>query len=325
METAIRHPMRYVARQTGLKPYLIRTWEERYGAVSPQRSRSNRRLYTDADIQRLILLKKAVDGGHTISAVAPLSDQDLRELLQNRVADTKVADRASKALAKHAAAALGEDAARRVEAALGHVLRLDAGGLERVLNDAAVEMPRQAFLQHIIFPLFNRIGALWQAGELKIVNEHMASVTVRAMLWDMLRAVDVAETAPRIIVATPVGHWHEFGALASALAASESGWRACYFGPNLPCEEIAYAARKLDARALCLSLCHRIDDQAIPGQLTRLREVVGPELAVFVGGAGAEAAINIIRRIQALCVNDLESFRRRLEQLASNSMDTEEG
>jgi len=311
METQIKHPMQYAARQTGLKPYLIRTWEERYGAVSPQRSPSNRRLYSDADIQRLILLKQAVDGGHTISAVAPLSDRDLRELLQNRGADPSAPQAPTPEQ-------VPTDAALRVEAALEHVLRLDARGLERVLYDAAVDMPRQGFLQHLILPLFRRIGAMWQSGKLKIVNEHMASVTVRAMLWEMLRSVDVAETAPRIVVATPVGHWHEFGALASALAASESGWRACYFGPNLPCEEMAYAVRQLDARALSLSLCHRIDDRNTSGELTRLRRVIGQEVAVFVGGPGADAAANVVRRIKALLISDLELFRRRLEQIASS-------
>lgn len=316
METRIRHPMRYVARQTGLKPYLIRTWEERYGAVSPQRSASNRRLYSDADIQRLSLLKQAVDGGHAISTVAPLGDRDLRELLQQRGPHEPGSP------ANLNSGPLAGDAAQRVESALEHVLGLDPRGLESVLNDAAVEMPRQAFLEHLVFPLFTRVGDLWQAGRMKIINEHMASVIVRAMLWDMLRGVDVAETAPRIVVATPVGHWHEFGALASALVASESGWKACYFGPNLPSEEIAYAVRKLEARALCLSLCHRIGDRTVPGELTRLRELMGPATAVFVGGAGADAALETIRRIDGRLVNDFKTFRRLLEQLASEGSAT---
>ena len=89
------------------------------------------------------------------------------------------------------------------------------------------------------------------------------------MLWDMLRSIEISETAPRIVVATPVGHWHELGALIAALAASESGWRALYFGPNLPSEEIVYAVKKLGAQALTLCLSHSLNDQKIPIELSR--------------------------------------------------------
>jgi hypothetical protein len=88
---------------------------------------------------------------------------------------------------------------------------------------------------------------------------------------------------------------------------------------------MAYAVRQLDARALSLSLCHWIDDRNTTGELTRLRRVIGPEVAVFVGGAGADAAADVVRRIGALLINDLKVFRRRLEQLASNGWKDTDG
>jgi len=306
--------MQYVARRTGLKPYLIRTWEERYNAVRPQRSESNRRRYSDADIARLILLKKAVDSGHTISAVAPLSDHDLRTLVQT-LDNQGYWDGESPPRPVPDPRNSGDTAAQGIEAALDAILRLDAGGLERALTQAAVEMTRPTFLQQLVMPLFTQIGALWRAGKLKIINEHMASVTVRSVLWDMLRTIDVAATAPRILVATPVGHWHEIGAIAAALAASESGWRACYFGPNLPSEEIAYAARRLETRALCLSLCHRLDDHHLPMEMTKLRRTVGKDMPVFVGGVGSGTITVLARELDIEIIHDLTMFRKRLEKI----------
>lgn len=307
--------MRYVARRTGLKPYLIRTWEERYAAVCPRRSETNRRLYSDADIERLILIKRAVDSGHTISTVAALSDSDLRSLVQAGDTETQRVDGETPSIRTPDAADPQEDSGERVRAALDHILRLDANGLERVLTAAAVELSRRAFVQQVVMPMFRQIGTLWQSGDLKIVNEHMASVTVRAILWDMLRTVEVAATAPRIVVATPVGHWHEFGALASALAASESGWRACYFGPNLPSEEIAYAAQQLEARALCLSLCHQLDDRHLPVEMTKLRRAIGDQLPLFVGGTGSSIVAKLSDRLKLSVVNDLDLFRQQLEEM----------
>lgn len=310
--------MRYVARQTGLKPHLIRTWEERYGAIRPQRSASNHRLYADNEIERLSLLKEAVDCGHAISTLAPLSDSDLRGLVErSRKGKQGFQKDSGGALPAVSEPASSEMSGEWVDAALAPILRLNAQNLENVLGQAAVAMPRQVFLEQLVVPLFNRVGTLWQSGRLKIVNEHLASSVVRAVLWDMLRTVAPAETAPRIIVATPVGHWHDIGALASALTASEAGWQACYFGPNLPAEEIAYAALELEGRALCLSIGHHLDDRTLPIELKVLRRAVGSRMPLFVGGAGADRAVRMAPEAHAQLVDRLEALRRRLNALTA--------
>ena len=52
-----------VAERTGLSQELLRAWERRYDAVVPVRSEGGQRLYTDADVDRLRLLRLAVEGG----------------------------------------------------------------------------------------------------------------------------------------------------------------------------------------------------------------------------------------------------------------------
>jgi DNA-binding transcriptional MerR regulator len=52
-----------VARLLGITPSTIRTWEERYGVVSPQRSPGGRRLYSRDEVDRLRFVKLKVDEG----------------------------------------------------------------------------------------------------------------------------------------------------------------------------------------------------------------------------------------------------------------------
>jgi DNA-binding transcriptional MerR regulator len=52
-----------VARLLGITPSTIRTWEERYGMVSPQRSPGGRRLYSRDEVDRLRYVKMKVDEG----------------------------------------------------------------------------------------------------------------------------------------------------------------------------------------------------------------------------------------------------------------------
>lgn len=66
-----------VARSTGISVATIRIWEHRYGVVEPLRSAKNNRLYSRSDIERLSLLKSAVDEGHAIGTIAALSNDQI--------------------------------------------------------------------------------------------------------------------------------------------------------------------------------------------------------------------------------------------------------
>jgi DNA-binding transcriptional MerR regulator len=70
-----------VANLTGLDVHTIRAWERRHAAVNPTRSDGGSRLYDEAAVERLQLLKALVDCGEPIRAAAALSDAELRERL----------------------------------------------------------------------------------------------------------------------------------------------------------------------------------------------------------------------------------------------------
>ena len=76
-----RHLIQVVGRRTGISSDVIRAWERRYGAVVSNRTDTNRRLYTDADIEKLTLLKRAINAGRRIGDIASLSYDDLFELV----------------------------------------------------------------------------------------------------------------------------------------------------------------------------------------------------------------------------------------------------
>lgn len=76
------HPIRVVVRRTGLTSHVIRAWERRYGAVTPHRTDGNRRLYSEADIRRLVLLNRVVQTGRSIGQIAALPEEKLLAYLE---------------------------------------------------------------------------------------------------------------------------------------------------------------------------------------------------------------------------------------------------
>jgi len=67
-----------VSKITGIPVPTIRVWEARHAAVQPTRTEGNVRLYKRADIERLRLIKAAVDAGQAIGTLASLSDRQIK-------------------------------------------------------------------------------------------------------------------------------------------------------------------------------------------------------------------------------------------------------
>jgi DNA-binding transcriptional MerR regulator len=64
----------------GMPVATLRTWERRFRVTASVKVRSGHRLYTTADVRRLVLLKRLTQLGHAIGAVASLDITQLRQL-----------------------------------------------------------------------------------------------------------------------------------------------------------------------------------------------------------------------------------------------------
>jgi DNA-binding transcriptional MerR regulator/methylmalonyl-CoA mutase cobalamin-binding subunit len=295
-------PIRVVARRTGLTPHVIRAWERRYKVLEPQRSETNRRFYSAADVEKLNLLQAAIASGHSIGRVAALSLQELRRIA---VTDSSHSPSPAPPAGK----------SMFVEACLSAVQTLDERQLESQLGRANLALGHVGLTQKVIAPLLDRIGELWRSGDLPVAHEHMASSVIRSTLGAMREGFDLPESAPRIVATTPIGQLHEFGALLAGNAAASEGWRVTYLGPNLPAAEIAGAAKATEAKAVALSVIYPPNDPHLMAELKDLRRLLGSDVALVIGGRAARSYSSVIEEIGALHIEDLSSFRSQLERL----------
>jgi methanogenic corrinoid protein MtbC1 len=118
-----------------------------------------------------------------------------------------------------------------------------------------------------------------------------------------------------LVVATPAGQVHELGALSVGAMAANLGWQVTYLGASLPAAEIAGATKQNQARAVALSLVYPEDDPALAGELTRLRELLPPEVVLLTGGRAMPAYLDVIRKIGAVQTKDLADLGATLDDL----------
>jgi DNA-binding transcriptional MerR regulator/methylmalonyl-CoA mutase cobalamin-binding subunit len=304
-----RHPIGLVARRTGLKPDLIRAWERRYGAVEPGRSTTRRRFYSDADVERLQLLRRVVRTGRGISQVAGLPNEELRALLAEEPAEDL--PRPAPPFPEPS----GEVADAYLSLCVAAAHRLDVAELEAQIERASVVLSRLNLLEKLLVPLLHRIGDLWKDGSLRPAHEHMVSAVVRSFLGGMRGAYSSSGGAPHLVVTTPARQHHELGALIAAATAASEGWQVTYLGPDLPPEEIAAAALQGGAQAVALSITYPPDDPLLAEDLRRLRRLLNPGVALLIGGRASGSYAPILAETGALYVEDLAVLRRELEAL----------
>ena len=303
MTTELRHTVRSVALRTGLSPHVIRVWERRYGTVTPSRSSGNQRLYTEADVERLALLKQVTDRGHSISRVTALPTEQLSLLVSAEDRSTMIRTEA------------GGSIAGLLETAFQAVADMDAAGLEHVLEQGALRLGQIRLLAQVVAPLVGRIGEAWREGHLKVVHEHIASAVIRTYLCQAARPHTLHPSAPVLLVTTPAGQLHELGAALVAAAATSHGWRVTYAAPALPAEEIAAAAIHHGVFAVALSLVHPEDDPMLPAELRRLRRLLPQAVHLLVGGRAAGAYRSVLVEIGAAEIATLEDLTAALGQL----------
>ena len=300
-----RHAIRVAAHRSGITTDTLRAWERRHRVVAPARSDTARRLYSDADIEHLRLLRELTARGHSIGHIATLSVDELSALL---TAERPGAARVSPAelAAEAAARADGERA----------FAAMDGQAMRRVIRRAMLDMTPDRVVEQVIAPLCRSIGEQWATGAICAAHEHIASVAMRDALGAMLDVLQPGAGSPRLVVATPAGERHELGALMSAVIAASAGWEVVYLGPDLPAADIGAVVTTLEARAVLLSVVRAADEAAVVREVRAIRALVPDEVPVVTGGAAAERMAQPLAAAGGRVVEDFTVLRALLADAA---------
>lgn len=307
------HGIKVATSLTGLSAHVIRVWEKRYGAVTPQRTETNRRLYTDSDINRLQRLFQLTQKGYSIGHVAKLDDSELDELFDSM---------ASSETAPGAAAATGQ-VDDLIQAAAEAIRNYDQASLDCIFDDAILILGYSGLLELVVVPVIQQVGVDWHNGSLTSAGEHAATSFIKEYLTNSMRSFAAEENAPVLVVTTPAGQLHELGAFIGSCQAKKSGWKIVYLGPSLPADEIVSAIIRTKATALLLSIVYPVDDPQMVGELKRLRKKSPENLPILVGGAGLMSYGDVLAGIGAVPINTIsglspELLKIRQTRLLSN-------
>ena len=300
----VQYPIRAVAKLTGITIDTLRAWERRYQAETPDRT-SRGRLYSDADVRRLLLLRAALDGGHAIGQVASLSDAELQDMAH-----------ASFPVSRNLRPQTGPKTGLPD---LQHLRNAIESSDYRVTNDElgrlALLLSPAGLVHKVVLPLMRQVGENWENGTLQIAQEHMFSACVRNLLGGLVRLQRPGNGAARLLLTTPSNELHEFGILAAAMLAVAHQFPVAYLGPNLPAGEILAAVKKCVPQVVVLGIMKTNATPSARQDVDRLAAGLPAGTELWVGGSGAADVVNGAVRGGTVVLDDLTDFERHLARL----------
>ena len=206
-----------------------------------------------------------------------------------------------------------------LEELLQCVLELDINKLQGILDRAAISLTRPALILDVMIPLYFETKRLVKTNNLRQINLKAVTSYLQAFMWDLLRSSAGSESAPVIVTGTLTGQHSEIAALAMALIAVESGYKAVHLGSNLPASDLAAAVKSKDAQAVAIFVESYNAENQLELEIRLLQEKLSDDSIVIVCAHKNSDTRELVNRA-GLSLTSLKNFRAVLETLTVEKM-----
>jgi DNA-binding transcriptional MerR regulator len=207
---------------SGIKAHTIRIWEQRYQFLQPQRTETNIRTYSSAELKTILNVSLLNKYGFKISHIDKMSAEQMEEkiLSLNQIDAQKE---------------------RVVNALIKEMVSLNMANFERQIDTYIGQKGIEKTIIEIIFPFMERVGILWVTNHINPAQEHLATNLIRQkIILGIEKLPPVLQYSKRIVLFLPEGEYHEIGLLYVHFLLKQRGFYIDYLGTNVPMIDLKY-------------------------------------------------------------------------------------
>lgn len=215
----------------GIKAHTIRIWEQRYGIVKPQRTKTNIRYYQDQDLKRLLNIAVLNKNGFKISRIAQMDEDEI----------------------KHTVRSISEvnfDHNTQLDALTISMIELDESKFDRIIRSNISQIGFERTMLEVIYPFLDKLSVLWLTGSINPVQESFMSLLIRQKLIASLDALEYkpSRQSACFMLYLPKGESQELSLLFLNYLLRSRGHKVIYLGTNISIDDLtdAYSVIKPD-------------------------------------------------------------------------------
>lgn len=241
-------------------------WEKRYKFLTPERTLTNIRFYSDQDLRSFLNISILNRNGYKISHIVKMKPAEINEKILEITENV-------------------HDFENQIETLVVAMSELDEMKFDKILTTSILKLGLENTVTQIIYPFFEKIGVLWQIGTINPGQEHFVSSLIRQKL---IIAIDgqydsLASDAKLFLLFLPNGEYHEIGLLYSHYLIKKSGFRVIYLSQNVPFEDLREVAQMKPPDYLFTSFTSFITEEDLKAYINNLSAAF-PDKTIFVSG-----------------------------------------
>lgn len=269
------YSIRELEHLSGIKAHTLRIWEQRYNILKPERTETNIRYYSDADLKAILNISLLNEHGYKISRIAKMT---------------------SEAISKEVIAltTTSSDKQLQINTMIVAMLELNEEKFERPFTTAVIQLGFEEAIIQVIYPLLQKIGILWQTNNINPAHEHFISNLVRQKLLVAIdgQMLQNAATAGRFLLFLPEGELHDIGLLFMNYLLRARKKHVLFTGQSLPFEDLVSAAKLYRPEYLCTILTYYPERDQLQQYLFNLSAAF-PESIIFTYGLLLQGSSNL--------------------------------
>ena len=208
---------------TGVKAHTIRIWEKRYDLLSPERSETNIRYYSNKNLQKLLNIVLLNNNNYKISKISEMKDDEISFTARELVFDR----------------AINEEAINSLKLAM---FQFDKTLFNNIYNRLLLKKTFKEIFKEIFIPFLEHVGLLWQTETILPAHEHfvsnLISQKVQVNTEELKYTTIISDTT--YVLFLPENEIHELGLLYLNYELVLRGYKTIYLGQSLPIDNLNY-------------------------------------------------------------------------------------
>lgn len=265
------YKIRDIETLTGIKAHTLRIWEKRYGILSPERTETKIRTYSDDDLASILNIALLNKEGWKISKIAKLPFQQIEKKVKELVLEPS-----SSLVSEKLVLALVE---------------MDEELFRSTLQQMISEVGFKITMIDFIYPFLKRIGVMWTTKSINTVQEHFISNLLRETLIVETSQLPQPKNEQTACLFLREGEWHEIGLLFYNYLLRENGVKTFYLGQSVPVESLLDTIKLMQPDVLVSSFVTTINENSIQEMLIKIR--THTKARIIFGGSGVDNIADI--------------------------------
>lgn len=258
------YSIRDLEKLTGIKAHTIRIWEQRYGLVTPARTDTNIRYYTDENLRHLFNIALLNRNGVKISKLAQMTHDEIA--------------------AKGAAIAQNNPSPNsQIDALTLAMIDLNEAAFQLVFSEYVAANGFERGMLELVYPFLDKLRLLWLTNSISPAHEKFVGQIIRRKLMVAVDAAAPRHDTPVFLLYSPEGEVQELTLLFIQYLLRSRGMRVTYLGTNVSVSDLRDACHALKPEYVFTILQEPLPRQPIQSYVDHVVQAIHDSQLLLTG------------------------------------------